>query len=64
MADVSTINMVINAAPVALKGLAYVCLGCSAFAALTPTPKDDSFFKTAYNVIDMLAGNFWHAKEK
>ena len=33
-------------------------------AALTPTPRDDNFFKKVYNIVDLLALNFWHAKEK
>lgn len=36
----------------------------SAIAALTPTPKDDGWAKTAYKVLDWLALNVGHAKEK
>lgn len=36
----------------------------SAFAALTPTPKDDHLLAKVYRCIDLLALNFGYAKEK
>jgi len=36
----------------------------SAIAALTPTPKDDTFVGKAYKVIDWLALNVFKAKDK
>ncbi len=36
----------------------------SAIAALTPTPKDDTFVSKAYKVVDWLALNVGKAKEK
>ena len=35
----------------------------SAIAALTPTPKDDTFIGKAYKVIDWLALNVFKAKD-
>jgi len=40
-----------------------VVAACSAIAALTPTPTDDSMVAKAYKVIDMLAINVGKAKE-
>ena len=36
---------------------------CSAIAALTPTPKDDSMLAKAYKIVDLLAINVGKAKE-
>ena len=36
----------------------------SAICALTPTPKDDNFFKKVYSIIDLFALNIGRAKEK
>ncbi len=36
----------------------------SQIAALTPTPKDDSFFRGARKVLDLVAGNYGHAKNR
>jgi len=36
----------------------------SAIAALTPTPKDDSWIKKIYKVVDLLALNVGKAKDK
>lgn len=36
----------------------------SAIAALTPTPKDDSWVKKIYKVVDLLALNVGKAKDK
>ena len=58
------INTILNAAPAIIQGLGLVCLGCSAIAAITPTPKDDSFFKKAYRLIDLCALNMGRAKER
>ena len=40
-----------------------VVAACSAVAAMTPTPTDDSMVSKAYKVIDMLAINIGKAKE-
>ncbi len=37
---------------------------CSLIAALTPTPKDDNFFKKVYSILDLFALNIGKAKEK
>ena len=37
---------------------------CSLIAALTPTPKDDNFFKKVYSILDLFALNIGRAKEK
>ena len=36
----------------------------SFIAALTPTPKDDNFFKKVYSILDLLALNIGKAKDK
>ena len=36
----------------------------SLIAALTPTPKDDNFFKKVYSILDLLALNIGKAKDK
>jgi hypothetical protein len=36
----------------------------SLVAALTPTPKDDNFFKKVYTILDLLALNIGMAKDK
>lgn len=44
--------------------LTSIVTGASALAALTPTPKDDSFVGKLYKVIDFLALNIGKAKDK
>ena len=41
-----------------------VIAAASAIAALTPTPKDDTFIGKAYKVINWLALNVFNAKSK
>jgi hypothetical protein len=41
-----------------------VIAAASAIAALTPTPKDDTFIGKAYKIIDWLALNVFKAKDK
>ena len=41
-----------------------IIAAASAIAALTPTPKDDTFIGKAYKVIDWLALNVLKAKDK
>ena len=36
----------------------------SLIAALTPTPKDDNFFKKVYSILDLLSLNIVKAKDK
>ena len=43
--------------------LTSIVTGASALAALTPTPKDDSFIGKLYKVIDFLALNIGKAKQ-
>ena len=40
-----------------------IIAAASAIAALTPTPKDDTFVGKAYKVIDWLALNVFNAKK-
>ena len=40
-----------------------IVTSCSAIAALTPTPTDDSIVAKAYKVVDMLAINIGKAKD-
>ena len=40
-----------------------VVAACSAIAAMTPTPTDDSMVAKAYKIVDMLAINVGKAKE-
>ena len=44
--------------------LTSIVTGASALAALTPTPKDDTFIGKLYKVIDFLALNIGKAKDK
>ena len=41
-----------------------IITAASAIAALTPTPKDDTFIGKAYKVVDWLALNVFKAKDK
>lgn len=41
-----------------------IVASASAIAALTPTPKDDTFIGKVYKVIDWLALNVINAKDK
>jgi hypothetical protein len=41
-----------------------IIAAASAIAALTPTPKDDTFIGKAYKIIDWLALNVFKAKDK
>jgi|TARA_R110000822_G_scaffold49021_1_gene128720 hypothetical protein len=41
-----------------------VIAAASAIAALTPTPKDNTFVGKAYKVVDWLALNVFKAKDK
>lgn len=47
-----------------ITALTAIVTGASALAALTPTPKDDSFLGKVYKVIDYLALNIGFAKDK
>lgn len=47
-----------------LTAITSVIAAASAIAALTPSPKDDSFIAKAKGVINFLALNFGHAKNK
>jgi hypothetical protein len=40
-----------------------IIAAASAIAALTPTPKDDTFIGKAYKIIDWLALNVFNAKK-
>ena len=42
----------------------WVVMGCSAVAALTPTPVDDGIVKKMYIVLDWFALNIGRAKDK
>lgn len=44
--------------------LTSIVTGASALAALTPTPKDDTFLGKVYKLIDFLALNVGKAKDK
>ena len=44
--------------------LTSIVTGASALAALTPTPKDDSFIGKLYKIVDFLALNIGKAKDK
>jgi hypothetical protein len=46
-----------------IDALTAIVTGASALAALTPTPKDDTFMGKAYKVVDWLAFNVGKAKE-
>ena len=41
-----------------------LCSIASAIAALTPTPKDDGIARKLSRLVDLLAFNIGHAKEK
>ena len=46
-----------------IDALTAIVTGASALAALTPTPKDDTFLGKAYKLVDWLALNIGKAKE-
>lgn len=46
-----------------IDALTAIVTGASALAALTPTPKDDTFMGKAYKVVDWLALNVGKAKD-
>ena len=41
-----------------------IIAAASAIAAITPTPKDDTFIGKAYKIVDWLALNVFKAKDK
>ena len=47
-----------------LSTLVTIIAAASAVAALTPTPKDDTWLSTAYKLVDWLALNVGKAKQK
>jgi hypothetical protein len=47
-----------------IAALTSIVTGASAIAALTPTPKDDTFVGKLYKIIDFLALNIGKAKDK
>lgn len=47
-----------------IAALTSIVTGASAIAALTPTPKDDTFVGKLYKIIDWLALNVGKAKDK
>lgn len=47
-----------------LTAITSVIAAASAIAALTPTPKDDSFVAKVKGMVNFLALNFGHAKNK
>jgi hypothetical protein len=47
-----------------ISAITSIVTGASALAALTPTPKDDTFVGKLYKVIDFLALNVGKAKDK
>lgn len=51
-------------APKALEAAFAVIAAASGVAALTPTPRDDEWLGKLYRLIDLLALNVGHAKEK
>ena len=46
-----------------IDALTAIVTGASALAALTPTPKDDTFLGKAYKLVDWLALNIGKAKQ-
>ena len=46
-----------------IDALTAIVTGASALAALTPTPKDDTFLGKVYKLVDWLALNVGKAKE-
>ena len=58
------INYIIENKEQLLGVVTAVIAAASAIAALTPTPKDDTFIGKAYKVIDWLALNVFKAKDK
>jgi hypothetical protein len=46
-----------------INALTAIVTGASALAALTPTPKDDTFLGKVYKLVDWLALNVGKAKE-
>jgi len=44
--------------------LTTIVAAASAIAAITPTPKDDTFIGKAYKIVDWMALNVFKAKDK
>lgn len=44
--------------------LTSIIAAASAIAAVTPTPKDDTFIGKAYKIVDWMALNVFKAKDK
>lgn len=44
--------------------LTSIIAAASAIAAITPTPKDDTFIGKAYKIVDWMALNVFKAKDK
>ena len=59
----NTINWIITNAGTLIGVASSVVAAASAIAALTPTPKDDTWVAKLYKVVDWLALNVGKAKE-
>ena len=58
------VQIIIDCVPDWIQALSIVVASASAIAAATPTPKDDKAVGKLYKLVDMLAVNFGHAKQK
>jgi|TARA_R110000772_G_scaffold57632_4_gene130366 hypothetical protein len=59
----NTINWIITNAGTLIGVASSVVAAASAIAALTPTPKDDTWVAKLYKIVDWLALNVGKAKE-
>lgn len=60
----STILQFFSLMPLWLNAVMAAVAAASAITALTPTPKDDKLVRKAYRILEIIALNIGHAKEK
>jgi hypothetical protein len=64
MGVLNAVTNFVGALPVWIHALTGMVAAASAFTALTPSPKDDSFLAKVYAVLNVLALNVGNAQNK
>ena len=60
---IQIITWIVSHSDQIIGALTSIVTGASALAALTPTPKDDTFIGKLYKIVDFLALNIGKAKD-
>ena len=64
MVDVVVENVDKQTDEIVKYGICVIVAVASGVAAITPTPKDDHWFRHVYMLVDWCALNIWKAKDK